>query len=87
MNPELRARLMKSYHERNMERVMERKKARSEKLVRRRELPSIRDSIQWGAISANSKLVPKKYCRQTVRPLSFLPIPRTIDTSDLWIFS
>ena len=37
--------------------------------------------------SANSKLVPRKYCRQTVWPLSPLPIPRTIDMGDLWIFS
>ena len=42
---------------------------------------------EWGARSANSKLVPRKYCQQTVGPLSPLPIPRTIDTGDLWIFS
>ena len=41
MNPELRATLLKSYRENNMEKAMERK-ARSEVVVMRRELPSIR---------------------------------------------
>ena len=42
MDPELRARLLKSYHEQNMKRAMERK-ARSAAEVVRRELPSIRE--------------------------------------------
>ena len=44
MDPELRARLLKSYHEQNMKGALERK-ARSAEVVHR-ELPSIRDSIQ-----------------------------------------
>ena len=44
-------------------------------------------AVQWGARSANSKLVPRKYCLQTVQLLSPLPIPPTIDTGDLWIHS
>ena len=45
VDPELRARLMRSYHEQNLKSAMERK-AKSE-VVDRRELPLIRDSIQW----------------------------------------
>ena len=48
VDPELRARLLRSYHEQNMERAMERK-ARSE--VVRRELPSIRDMVQLDLIN------------------------------------
>ena len=48
VDPELRARLLRSYHEQNMERAMERK-ARSE--VVRKELPSIRDLIQLDLIN------------------------------------
>ena len=45
VDPELRARLMRSYHEQNLKSATERK-SRSE-VVHRRVLPSIRDSIQW----------------------------------------
>ena len=55
MEPELRGRLMRSYHEQNLKTAMERK-SKSE-VVDRRELPSIRDSIQWmGLMDLNSVL-------------------------------
>merc|ERR1712218_146538 len=41
MDPELRARMLKSYHQQNMERAMQRK-AKAEEAAGKKELPSIR---------------------------------------------